>query len=95
MTNKFTVEQKYEILMESLNSDESIAEIRRKHGAAPVNFRKWRERFLEGGMWHRRGMTGSITHCSAQVCGTTCLISADHRIVSHTLTHYNQPFLFC
>ena len=49
MTGKFTVEQKYEILMESLNSDESIAEICRKHGVAPVNFRKWRERFLEGG----------------------------------------------
>ena len=49
MTGKFTVEQKYEILMESLNSDESIAEICRKPGVAPVNFRKWRERFLEGG----------------------------------------------
>jgi IS5 family transposase len=35
-------------------------------------------------MWHRRVMTGSITLYSAQACGTTCSISADHRIVSHT-----------
>lgn len=49
ITGKFTVEQKYQILMESLNSSETIAEICRKHGVAPVNFRKWRERFMEGG----------------------------------------------
>jgi len=49
MRGKFTPEQKYEIIMESLNSNITVAELCRKHGVAPVNFRKWREKFLEGG----------------------------------------------
>jgi len=49
MSVKFTPEQKYEIIIESLNSNITVAELRRKHGVAPVNFRKWREKFLEGG----------------------------------------------
>jgi len=49
MSGKFTPEQKYEIIMESLNSNITVAELCRKHGVAPVNFRKWREKFLEGG----------------------------------------------
>lgn len=51
MSGKFTPEQKYEIIMESLNSNITVAELCRKHGVAPVNFRKWREKFLEG--WKR------------------------------------------
>jgi transposase-like protein len=49
MSGKFTPEQKYEIIMESLNSNITTAELCRKHGVAPVNFRKWRVKFLEGG----------------------------------------------
>ncbi len=49
MSGKFTPEQKFEIIMESLNSNMTVAELCRKHGVAPVNFRKWREKFFEGG----------------------------------------------
>ena len=49
MNGKFTVEQKSEIILESFTTKEKVIEICRKHGVAPVNFRKWRECFLEGG----------------------------------------------
>jgi transposase-like protein len=47
MSGKFTPEQKYEIIMESLNSNITTAELCRKHGVAPVNFRKWGSSFLQ------------------------------------------------
>jgi len=37
MSGKFTHEQKYEIIMESINSNITTAELCRKHGVAPVN----------------------------------------------------------
>ena len=49
MTGKFTVEQKYQIVMESYNSTEAVSVLCRRHGVAPINFRKWREKFIEGG----------------------------------------------
>ena len=49
MTSKFTAEQKYKIVMESFNSADAINVLCRRHGVSPVNFRKWREKFIEGG----------------------------------------------
>lgn len=49
MNGKFTAEQKYQIVMESFNSTVTTNELCRRHGIAPVNFRKWREKFMEGG----------------------------------------------
>ncbi|EQD79243.1 transposase IS3/IS911 family protein [mine drainage metagenome] len=49
MKSKFTVEQKYQIVMESFNSTSSTNDLCRRNGVAPVNFRKWREKFMEGG----------------------------------------------
>ena len=49
MNGKFTADQKYQIVMESFNSGVAVNELCRRHGVAPVNFRKWREKFIEGG----------------------------------------------
>ena len=49
MKSKFWTERKYQIVMESFNSTEAINVLCRRHGVSPVNFRKWREKFIEGG----------------------------------------------
>lgn len=49
MNGKFTADQKYQIVMESFNSGVAVNDLCRRHGVAPVNFRKWREKFIEGG----------------------------------------------
>ena len=47
MPEKFTVEQKEQIVIESFTAT-NIAELCRSYGVAPVNFRRWREKFIEG-----------------------------------------------
>ena len=48
MRNIRTGEEKFNIIMESLNSNETIAEICRKYNIAPSLFYKWKEEFFEG-----------------------------------------------
>ncbi len=48
MSEKFTVEQKAAIVIESFTST-NIAELCRRHGVSVAQFHKWKERFLEGG----------------------------------------------
>ena len=52
MSEKFTVEQKEQIVIESFTSV-NIAELCRRHGVSVVQFYRWKERFLEGG---RKGL---------------------------------------
>ena len=47
MTEKFTVEQKVQIVIESFTAT-NIAELCRRHGVSIAQFHRWKERFLEG-----------------------------------------------
>ena len=48
MRNTRTGEEKFNIIMESLNSNETIAEICRRYNIAPSLFYKWKDEFFEG-----------------------------------------------
>jgi putative transposase len=52
MPEKFTVEQKEQIVIESFTAT-NIAELCRKHGVSVAQFHRWKKRFLEGG---RKGL---------------------------------------
>jgi len=45
---RFTPEQKFNIVLESLRGDRSISEICRENGIAQSLFYKWRDKFFEG-----------------------------------------------
>jgi transposase-like protein len=47
--SRWSVEQKIAIVMESLNTNISIAELCRKHNVTPNAFYGWKEKFLEAG----------------------------------------------
>ncbi len=48
MPEKYTVEQKIAIVMESFTST-NIAELCRRYGISVAQFHRWKERFIEGG----------------------------------------------
>ncbi len=52
LPEKFTVEQKEQIVIESFTAT-NIAELCRRHGVSVAQFHRWKERFLEGG---RKGL---------------------------------------
>jgi transposase len=52
MPEKFSVEQKYQIVMESFTAT-NIAELCRRHGVSVAQFHRWKDRFLESG---RKGL---------------------------------------
>ena len=65
MTKKrWTVDDKNKIVMESLATSASTADICKKYGLSPNTFYPWREKFLEGG---RAALAGNA---SAQVVRT-------------------------
>ncbi len=47
--SKFTPQEKTRIILESLNTSISAAELCRKYNVSPPTFYQWRERFLDGG----------------------------------------------
>lgn len=47
--SRWTTEQKIAIVMESLNTNISVAELCRKHNVTPNAFYGWKEKFLEAG----------------------------------------------
>ena len=47
--SKWTLEQKIAIVMESLNTNISIAELCRKNNVTPNAFYDWKEKFVEAG----------------------------------------------
>ena len=48
MAEKFSVEQKEQIVIESFTAT-NIAELCRRHGVSVAQFHRWKERFLDGG----------------------------------------------
>jgi transposase-like protein len=53
--SKWKPEDKIRVVMESINTSISIAELCRKYGVVPNTFYQWKERFLEAG---KLGLTG-------------------------------------
>ena len=47
--SKWTTEQKIAIVLESLNTNISLAELCRKHNVTPNAFYGWKEKFVEAG----------------------------------------------
>lgn len=47
--SKFTPQEKARIILESLNTNISAAELCRKHNISPPTFYQWKEKFVEGG----------------------------------------------
>lgn len=47
--SKWTTEQKIAIVLESLNTNISIAELCRKHSVTPNAFYDWKEKFIAAG----------------------------------------------
>ena len=46
---KFTPEQKIQIVLESIKTNISTAELCRKHNVHPTTFQTWRQQFLDAG----------------------------------------------
>ena len=44
---KFTTEQKIQIVLESIKTSISIAELCRKHNVHPPTFQTWQQKFME------------------------------------------------
>ena len=51
----YTVEEKYNIIFESLSTTQTIAEICRKYAISPSTFQIWKDQFLTGA---RSGLEG-------------------------------------
>jgi len=49
MKSKYSAQEKYDIVMESLTEKVPQAEICRRHGIYPVQLSKWKEQFIQGG----------------------------------------------
>jgi transposase-like protein len=47
--SKWTLEQKIQVVMESLNTSITTAELCRKHNVTPNTFYDWKEKFVQGG----------------------------------------------
>ncbi len=47
--SKWSVEQRIAIVLESLNTSISVAELCRKHNVTPNAFYSWKEKFMEAG----------------------------------------------
>ena len=47
--SKFTPQEKARIILESLNTNISTAELCRKYNLQPPTFYQWKEKFVEGG----------------------------------------------
>ena len=54
-TKTYTVEEKYNIIFESLSTDQAITEICRKYGISPSTYQIWKDQFLTGA---RSGLEG-------------------------------------
>ena len=57
--SRWSVEQKIAIVMESLNTNISVAELCRKHNVTPNAFYGWKEKFLEEG---KLALAGSLNN---------------------------------
>ena len=81
MSGKFTVDQKYQAVMESFNPGTGTGELCRRHGVSPVNFRSWREKFIEGGK-KALAESGSRNDYEEKIDGLTRIIGEQALVIS-------------
>ncbi len=55
--SKWTTEERIAIVLESLNTNISVAELCRKHNVTPNAFYGWKDKFLDGG---KLALAGSL-----------------------------------
>ena len=88
--SKFTPEQKIRIVLESIRTGTSTAELCRKHNVHPQTFHNWKQRFMESGnnesermlrkvVIHRKIRQKLVTVGGKIMFGTimTCLLTWD------------------
>ena len=64
MRSKHSPEEKYQIVMESLDHNTTQAEICRRHGIFPTQLAKWKQQFIESG---KKGLSdGRHPHSSEE-----------------------------
>jgi transposase-like protein len=56
-SSRWTSEEKIRIVMESMNTNISLAELCRKYNLNPGVFRYWKDKFIQAG---KLGLTGSV-----------------------------------
>ncbi|MGH2613111.1 MAG: transposase [Rhabdochlamydiaceae bacterium] len=56
--NKRSAEEKIRIVMESITTNITVAELCRKYNIQPPAFYQWKERFMEGGKMALTGRNG-------------------------------------
>ncbi len=59
-SSKFTSSEKARIVLESLNTNISIAELYRKHNLSPRTFYQWHEKFIDAG---KSALNGTRNTC--------------------------------
>lgn len=64
--SKFTPQDKARIILESLNTNISAAELCRKYNISPPTFYQWKEKFVEGGKASLSGTSNGNIHKSLQ-----------------------------
>jgi transposase len=55
--SRWAPDEKIRIVLESLNTNITVAELCRKHGIRPPSFYSWREKFFQGG---KLALTGQL-----------------------------------
>lgn len=64
--SKFTPTEKARIILESLHTNISTAELCRKHNIHPQTFYQWKEKFIEGGKASLNGKSNDIIYHNLQ-----------------------------
>lgn len=64
--SKFTHSEKVRIVLESLNTNISTAELCRKHNISPPTFYQWKEKFIAGGKASLNGKSDGDIHRNLQ-----------------------------
>ncbi|KEQ56921.1 transposase is3 protein [Marine Group I thaumarchaeote SCGC RSA3] len=64
--SKFTHSEKVRMVLESLNTNISTAELCRKYNISPPTFYQWKERFIEAGKASLNGRSNNDMHKNLQ-----------------------------
>lgn len=64
--SEFTHSEKVRIVLESLNTNISTAELYRKHNISPPTFYQWKEKFIEAGKVSLNGTSKGDVYKSLQ-----------------------------
>ena len=90
--SKFTPQEKTRIVLESINTRNSTAELCRKHNLHPPTFYQWREKFITGGKF---SVTGTIKKSPEYVLQKEIeTLKRIIRVDSLSIMSYSTPRIF-